>query len=166
MRKVVDGCFAASCLVVSLAACSPLPGASLDPLYLKRPPAAAPAGPAAPSPASARAAVSEPTRGAVSTWTGHYRDSRGEGELTLSLVRNQRGLTGTWRMRTGGAGGLTAVAEADGARLKLHMESPASDCPAELDGWAELGDALFVGAYHGKDCEGPVSDGRFDVRPR
>jgi hypothetical protein len=69
-------------------------------------------------------------------------------------------------MRTGGGGGLTAVADADSARLKLHMESTASDCPAELDGWADVGDALFVGAYHGKDCEGPVSDGRFDVRPR
>ena len=46
------------------------------------------------------------------------------------------------------------------------MENTAPECPGAFEGWAEIGEASMVGAYHGTDCEGAVSDGRFDLRPR
>jgi hypothetical protein len=191
MRHVVHCCLAALGVVTFLTGCSPLPGASLDPVYLRGgapnpatpgPAAPAPAAPTpakpgstAPAPGAAReaggspppqAALATPAPGVPSTWVGRYRDSRGEGDLTMMIIRSATGLTGTWRLRTGGGGVLSAVAQGGDSRLQLRMENKTSECPGELEGWVEMRDAVLIGAYHGRDCDGPVSDGRFDVRPR
>ncbi len=46
------------------------------------------------------------------------------------------------------------------------MENTAPDCPGTLEGWAEVDKGTMIGAYHGKDCEGEVRDGRLDLRAR
>ena len=155
-----------------VAGCSPLPGPSLDPLYLKggtRPSeATAQAQPPASSQPSAttQAPRVEPKPGGTSMWTGRYQDSRGAGEVTFSLVRGVSTVSGTWRFRTGGGGPMTAVAEPGGRRFQLRMESTAPDCPGTFDGWMEIGETVLTGTYQGKDCEGPVSEGRLDLRQK
>jgi len=99
-------------------------------------------------------------------WIGRYRDSRGEGDVTFSLVQGEATVSGTWKLRTGGGGPLTGVSDASGQRFRLRMENTASACPGILDGWIEIGTAALIGAYRGKDCDGPVSDGRLDLHPR
>lgn len=151
-------------LGVALSGCSPLPGASLDPVYLKlgdKPGLVSPqtvARPLEPVPPSSSEA-SSPT-----VWVGRYRDSRGEGEITFSFVQAGVMLSGTWMLRTGGGGPLNARVEADGRRLTFRMDSATSGCPGTFEGWAEVGEGTMIGAYHGKDCEGTVSDGRIDLR--
>jgi hypothetical protein len=46
------------------------------------------------------------------------------------------------------------------------MENTAPECPAVFEGWAEITESSFSATYRGKDCEGPVTDGRLDLRPR
>ena len=99
-------------------------------------------------------------------WIGRYRDSRGEGDVTFSLVQGEATVSGTWKLRTGGGGPLTGVSDASGQRFRLRMENTAAACPGILDGWIEIGTAALVGAYRGKDCDGLVSDGRLELHPR
>jgi len=152
--------------ISTLAGCTPLPGPALDPLYLARstrPP------PAAPETLSSAAVVAPRASSAITgarEWVGRYRDSRGEGELSLALVRGESSLSGTWKLRTGGGGPITGVLESGGKRFQLRMENIAPDCPGVFDGWAEISETAFIAAYHGKDCAGPVSDGRLELRPR
>jgi hypothetical protein len=82
----------------------------------------------------------------------------------FSLVQREATLSGIWKLRTGGGGPLNATAQADSRRLIFRMENTAPECPGTFDGWAEIGEGALIGAYHGKDCEGVVSDGRFDLR--
>jgi len=152
--------------IATLAGCSPLPGPALDPLDLARstrPPVAAPETLSSATEVTPRA--SSAITGAR-VWVGRYRDSRGEGELSLALVRGESSLSGTWKLRTGGGGPITGVLESGGKRFQLRMENVAPDCPGVFDGWAEISETAFSAAYHGKDCEGPVSDGRLELRPR
>jgi len=148
---------------VVAAGCSPLPGASLDPVYLKSgsqsPQAQAPP----PSTASPRR---QGDATGVTVWVGRYQDSRGSGDVTFSIARGATTVSGTWKARTGGGGPITAVAEGSGHRLQLRMENTAPECPATFEGWAEITDTTFTASYRGKDCEGPVSDGRFELRLR
>ncbi len=46
------------------------------------------------------------------------------------------------------------------------MENTAPECPAVFEGWMEMSQTGLVGTYHGRDCEGPVTDGRLELRPR
>ncbi len=151
--------------VAALSGCTPLPGASLDPVYLKlgnRPPLISPIPPAPSAPApSSPLQTSNPT-----VWVGRYRDSRGEGEITFSFVQSGAGLSGTWKLRTGGGGPLKATVEAGGGRLTFQLEHGSPDCAGAFEGWAEVSEEAMVGAYHGSDCEGAVSDGRIDLRRR
>jgi hypothetical protein len=57
---------------------------------------------AAPSGAPAR------TIGPI-VWVGRYQDSRGAGDVTLSLMRGESTVSGTWKLRTGGGGRSWAV---------------------------------------------------------
>ena len=84
----------------------------------------------------------------------------------MSLVRGTSSLSGTWQVRTGGGGPLSGVLESGGTRFQLRMENVAPDCPGAFDGWVEISETTLVAAYHGKDCAGPVSDGRLDLRPK
>ena len=150
--------------LATLAGCSPLPGNTLDPIFLKygTKPALASAQPAAP-PTKGSAPVESKTAG-TSVWVGRYQDSRGGGDVAFSLVRGATTVSGTWRLRTGGGGPVTAVAEATGRRLQLRMENTTPECPGTFEGWMELTETTLIGAYRGKDCEGPVSDGRLELR--
>lgn len=96
-------------------------------------------------------------------WVGRYRDSRGEGAITFSLVRREAILYGTWKLRTGGGGPVKATVGADGRTLTFHMENTAPECPGLFEGYGKVeGDVIF-GLYEGKDCEGQVSDGRLEL---
>ena len=123
-------------------------------------PAPAPqASPTTPGPRQAQA------KGVASTvWMGRYQDSRGAGELRITLVRGTSTVSGTWTARTGGAGPLVGTLEGDGRRMQFRMENLASECPGTLQGVAELGDTTLIGTYSGQDCEGTVTDGRLDLR--
>ncbi len=157
-----------ACLVGvgALVGCSPLPGDALDPVYLKRGPQTAPASAETASPAPKDSPPAESRAAGTTEWVGRYRDSRGDGEVTFSIVRVESSIAGTWRLRTGGGGQVNGVSEGGGRRMRLRMENTASECPGTLEGWAEISETTLVGAYHGKDCEGPVSDGWLELRSK
>lgn len=148
--------------IIATAACSPLPGSSLDPVYLKS--GTSPAPQATPPSAAPQRREAAGTGAAV--WVGRYQDSRGSGDVTFSIVRGATTVSGTWKARTGGGGPITALADGSGHRLQLRMENTATECPATFEGWAEITDTTFTANYRGKDCEGPVSDGRLELRLR
>ncbi len=76
-------------------------------------------------------------------------------------------MSGTWKLSAGGGGPISGIAiEANGRWFSLRMENTAPECPGIFEGWAEFGDTAVVGAYHGKDCKGPISDGWLELRPR
>src|SRR5262249_36015430 len=100
--------------ICGLAGCSPLPGPSLDPFYLKEglqpgqlKEGVQPGQTSATQTSAPRPGESTPGTSQASMWVGRYRDSRGEGDITLSLVRGASTISGTWRVRTGGGGPLT-----------------------------------------------------------
>src|SRR5262249_35722685 len=72
----------------------------------------------------------------------------------------------TWKMRTGGGGPVTGLAESSGGRIALRLENIAADCPGLLEGSAELTDTTFTATYHGHDCQGEGTGGRLGLRPR
>ena len=152
--------------VTGLASCSPLPGNTVDPVYLKmgtKPPTESTQVASAPTKASPT--VLEKATG-TSVWVGRYRDSRGDGEIIFSLVRKEATLSGIWKLRTGGGGPFNATVAAHGGKLTFRMENTAPECPGTFEGWAEIGEATMIGAYHGTDCGGVISDGRLDLRPK
>ncbi len=152
--------------LATLAGCSPLPGNTLDPVFLKYgdKPGPAPTQIAAP-PTKGSPPVESKTTG-TSVWVGRYRDNRGDGEVIFSLVRREATLSGIWKLRTGGGGPFNATVGAGSGKLTFRMENTAPECPGTFEGWVEIGEGTMIGAYHGKDCEGVVSDGRLDLRPR
>lgn len=95
-------------------------------------------------------------------WVGRYRDSRGEGEITLSLVRRETTLYGVWQLRTGGGGPVQGTVGEDGT-LSFRMENAAPECAGTFEGRAKVEKKVMSGVYAGKDCEGKVSDGRLDL---
>jgi hypothetical protein len=150
----------------TLAGCSRLPGASLDPVYFKLG-SQGDQGPnqsRAPEPAES-SRLQTGTSGSTS-WVGRYQDSRGVGEIVISLVRGESTVSGTWRLRTGGGGPLTGVVEAGARRLQLRMENTSPECPGLLEGWMEITETAVVGTYQGKDCDGPVTNGRLELRSK
>jgi hypothetical protein len=131
---------------------------------------ALPAPPSPPAPAAPPAVSDAPPQIAREIgprlWIGRYRDSRGEGDMTFSLVQGASTVSGTWKLRTGGGGPLTGVADASGRRFRLRMENTAPECPGIFNGWVEIRTTTLVGAYRGKDCDGPVADGLLELRPK
>src|SRR5499425_2438542 len=101
-----------------------------------------------------------------SAWVGRYTDSRGTGEITFTLMRGESTVSGTWKMRTGGGGPVTGLAESSGGRVQLRLENIAADCPGLLEGSAEITDSTFTATYQGRDCQGEVTGGRLEMRPR
>jgi hypothetical protein len=150
----------------ALAGCSPLPGASLDPVYFKLGSQGTQAASQTAPPVPSGSPRLEARTTGAGMWIGRYQDSRGSGDITVSLVRGESTVSGTWQLRTGGGGPLTGVPEAGGRRLQLRMENTARECPGLFEGWMEIGETALVGTYHGKDCEGPVSDGRLELHPK
>lgn len=165
--------------LLAVAGCSPLPGSVLDPVYMRvgthQPTTSSPASSGTPSSTPTTSSkttdqtTAKSTASVVATvptgvWTGRCRDSRGEGELTFSLVQTASGFSGTWRIRTGGGGSVVGRVERE--RTVLHMENTAPGCPGAFEGWTTSDGTKLVGAYHGKDCEGLVSDGWFELHAK
>lgn len=109
--------------------------------------------------------TSAPTLGS-SAWVGRYTDNRGTGEITVTLVRGESTVSGTWKMRTGGGGPLTGIVEPNAGRVMLRLENIAAECSGLLEGSAEMSDTTFTATYQGKDCQGPVTGGRLELRPQ
>jgi hypothetical protein len=156
-----------TCLTVARAG----PGAA------ERPAAAAPgqAGPAprgetpraeAPRAEASSAGVTSAPKLGSSAWVGRYTDNRGTGEITATLVRGESTVSGTWKMRTGGGGPLTGIVGPNAGQVMLRLENIAAECPGLLEGSAEMSDTTFTATYHGKDCQGPVTGGRLELRPQ
>ncbi len=166
-RRVLLSVFGAAVVGIGgLPGCAPLPGGSLDPVYLNLGTTPAPASPQiAARPTKPGLFRTSKTAG-TSVWVGRYQDNRGEGGIMFALVRREAMLSGIWKLRTGGGGPFNATVDAGGRKLTFRMENTAPECLGTFEGWAEFGETSMVGAYHGKDCEGAVSDGRFDLRPR
>jgi hypothetical protein len=97
-------------------------------------------------------------------WVGRYSDSRGAGEVTFTLIRGESVVSGTWKLRTGGGGPISGAIAADGHRMTFRMENIVGGCPGTFEGTSEITDTTLVATYHGKDCEGPVNDGRLELR--
>ena len=150
----------------ALAGCSPLPGASLDPVYFKIGSPGTQAATQTATPAPSESPRLEARTAGAAMWVGRYQDSRGSGDIAVSLVRGQSTVSGTWHLRTGGGGPLTGVPEASGRRLQLRMENTARECPGLFEGWMEISETALIGSYQGKDCQGPVSNGRLDLHPK
>lgn len=163
-----------------LVSCTALPGGSLDPLVpalglpreQERPAQPRPEAPAPPEASARRSSApshevqprGEPlTR---SEWTGRYRDTRGEGEIALTLTQDGSALGGTWRLRTGGSGTFAGIVSPDGRTLSFSMRSGDRECPVILGGTAEYVEDRIRGAHQGTDCHGAVGDGRLDLRKR
>ncbi len=165
-RSVLIAIFGTSVIGIGLAGCSPLPGQTVDPLYLKigAKPGVEPAQRTQPSAKASPPAESGAS--AADVWVGRYRDSRGEGEISLWLVRGESTVSGIWALRTGGGGQVSGVVEANGRRWSLRLENAAPECPGTFEGWAEIREGTLIGAYQGRDCEGPVSDGWLELRPK
>ncbi len=113
---------------LGLVSCTALPGGSLDPLVPALGLPRAEEGPVQPgreAPVAAGASArreSQPIREVQppgepltrSEWIGRYRDSRGEGEIALTLTQDGSACGGTWRLRTGGSGTFAGTLAADG----------------------------------------------------
>jgi hypothetical protein len=109
------------------------------------------------------AAAVPPSTVGSGVWTGRYKDSRGAGDVTFTLVRGLSTIAGTWKMRTGGGGPVTGLVDSGGTRIQIRMESLASDCPGTFEGAGEITPTTLTATYRGKDCEGAVSDGRLEL---
>ncbi len=155
-------------IVAAIAGCEPLPGNSLDPVYLYLHGSTSGSSKASEQ-ATAREAKETPRAEAraseLTVWSGRYQDSRGGGEIAMALVRGTTTTSGTWRLRTGGGGPVSIIGE-KGQRLQLRMENIGRECPGVFEGTAEFSEATLTGIYHGKDCDGAVSDGRLELKPR
>ncbi len=142
--------------VACLAAAPPASRAP-EPREVSPPVQAAPPSPPEAPRAQARAIGSR-------VWVGRYQDSRGTGDITLTLVRGASTASGTWMLRTGGGGPVTGLIEAGGRRIQLRMENTAPECPGIFEGSGEITDTTLVGSYQGKDCQGDVTGGQLDLR--
>lgn len=129
---------------VALASCAPLPEGTLDPV---RPAFGGSHG----GPPSAR-----------DQWVGRYEDSRGSGELIVQLRRRGTQVDGVWRLRTGGDGVITGTLAADGS-IRFQLASEGGSCLVLLDGVGKIAERTWTATYAGRDCEGPVTEGRFSL---
>ena len=98
-----------------------------------------------------------------SVWVGRYQDSRGAGDVTLSLMRGESTVSGTWKLRTGGGGPVVGSLEAGGRQLRLRMENIAPECPGTFEGSAEMTEKTLTGTYRGRDCQGEVTAGQLEL---
>ena len=129
--------------------CAPLAGRTVDPLA----PALGLRGPA-------------PTDAALDDWVGRYEDSRGSGDFVARLRRVGSRLEGTWQLRTGGDGTLTGTQAEGASTIQFRLESSGAGCAVVLDGTGELSASTWTANYSGRDCQGPISDGRLSLTRR
>lgn len=135
--------WAAALLV--LAGCAPLPGRTLDPVYLgSRGPAEGPA----------------PVR---DQWIGRYEDSRGSGEMIVQIRRTGPQLEGVWHLRTGGDGVITGSLSEGGTKMKFQVANQGGTCLVLLDGTGQISGSTWTATYSGRDCQGAIANGRFSL---
>lgn len=148
MRKRWLGTSAGLVLAIGLAtpACAPLPGRTVDPLYLG---------------AGARAGGGPPP--VRDQWAGRYDDSRGSGEMVIQLRRSGTQLEGVWQLRTGGDGVLTGSVLEGGSRVRFQLANQGGTCLVLLDGAGEISVSTWTATYSGRDCQGTISNGRFSL---
>lgn len=139
---------ALAAVVVMAAGCAPLPGRTLDPVYLG-------SGGRTEGPPSAR-----------DQWVGRYEDSRGSGELIVQLRRTGAQLEGVWQLRTGGDGVLTGSLVESGTGVKFQLASQGGTCLVLLHGVGEISGNTWTATYTGRDCQGAISHGRFSLTKR
>ena len=135
-------------VALSIAACAPLPGGTLDPMN----PVLRSDSPGPP-----------PVR---DQWVGRYEDSRGTGELVIQLRRTASKLEGVWRLRTGGDGTLTGSALEGGSRVRFQLAGEGGSCLVLLDGVGEIVGDSWTATYSGRDCQSTISNGRFLLTKR
>lgn len=140
----------AALLMASLAfwGCAPLAGKTVDPL----------------APVLGLGRVGPPA--ARDQWVGQYEDSRGSGELVVQLQRVGSRIEGSWQLRTGGDGTLTGTQAEDGSTVQFQFASQGGTCPVLLDGKGEISGTTWTATYSGRDCQGPVANGRFSLTKR
>jgi hypothetical protein len=160
-------CMSLAGIVAAIGGCAPLPGNSLDPvyLYLNATAGSSMVSEKVTAKDTKQAPGAETRATELTVWTGRYQDSRGGGDITMALVRGTTTTSGAWRLRTGGGGPVSIIGE-KGKGLQLHMENIGRECPGVFEGTAEFSEAMLTGTYHGKDCDGLVSDGRLELKPR
>lgn len=127
--------------------CAPLPGKTVDPL----------------APALGLQQGPPPAR---DQWFGRYEDSRGAGDLVIQLRRTGSRVEGTWRLRTGGDGTLAGTWTEGESSVRFQLASQGGGCPVLLDGVGEIKGTTWTASYSGRDCQGPVSGGRFSLTKR
>lgn len=133
--------------VAVLAGCAPLGGRTLDPV-------------------GAMAGQEQGPPSERGQWVGRYEDSRGAGELTVQVRRSASRLDGVWRLRTGGDGVLTGTTAGSPSLVRFELASQGAPCFVLLEGAGEMNGGEWVATYSGRDCQGPVTDGRFRLRKR
>lgn len=149
---------------------APLPPGSLDPATIMAPRQSKNGKSSGPSEEiSKHKTPTYPTKASqdsgTEVWMGWYRDSRGGGEIALSLVRRTATLYGIWQLRTGGGGLIQGTVGEDGT-LVFRMDNGAPECPGTFEGQATVKKDVLRGVYEGKDCRGKVSDGRLELELR
>lgn len=129
-------------------------------------PSVSPVSPQAPPLAKAAPAQAPARNLGPSVWIGRYQDSRGAGDVTLTVVWGASTVSGTWKMRTGGGGPITGLLDGTGRRMQLRMENIAPECPGTFEGSADIREASILATYRGNDCEGAVTQGTLELRPQ
>lgn len=134
-------------LAATLGSCTALPGGSLDPL--------------APALGLPRQEGQVQPR---DEWTGQYRDSRGEGKITLSLTREGNALQGAWPFSPEVSGKFAGALAPDGRSLTFTIGGADRGCAAALTGHGEyLGDQIHA-TYTGTDCKGAITWGYLELK--
>lgn len=132
-------------VVFALAGCTPLAGRTLDP-------AGAIAGPEQGPP---------PER---DQWVGRYEDSRGTGELVMQIRRAASRIAGVWKLRTGGDGILSGAVVGNTSVVKFELATQGGPCFVLIEGAGEIREREWTATYGGRDCQGPITNGRFTLK--
>lgn len=136
-------------LALELVGCAPLPGRTLDPM------------------APALGLPEEEGRGrSPDEWIGWYRDSRGEGKISLILTRERNTLRGIWQLETGEAGHFAGTLARDSQTFAFTMQGNDHRCPAAFAGSGEYMENQIRGTYTGSDCLGAVEGGSLELERR
>jgi hypothetical protein len=135
-------------VALGLSGCAPLPGGTLDPL--------------APTFGSDQGGP-PPAR---DQWVGRYEDSRGAGEIAMQLRRVGDRVEGIWQLRTGGDGVLSGTLVGATSIIKFQLASQGGTCFVLLEGAGEIKGNAWTSTYSGRDCQGPISNGRLTLTRR
>ncbi len=95
------------------------------------------------------------------TWYGTYRDSGGQGRITIVLSQRGADIHGIWRVEGGARGSLEGKVEAGRGTFALRPLS--EECPGSGEGTIRIDGTKLSGEYRGQDCRRKIDDGKFEV---